>query len=155
VEAPLAKVGRINMVDVGVGRWVVATVAMWLTSMVVAITCDDVVNGLPGVGRSIFFDESSKMDSAYQFFNFVLKRFTLICDVTIIPMIFAVFGHDSVGWVQCFAGWRDKVSLKAFSRSQDRGMLRWAYLENRGGLGSLGLESDRDSGLSVLGDEGV
>jgi len=52
--------------------------------------------------------------NAYLLFNLVLKRFTLICGVSLIPMVLVVFGHVDVGWVQGFAGWRDKFRLKGF-----------------------------------------
>jgi len=87
------------MVDVCMGWWVVSTAIIRLTSTIVVIACGDAVVELPMVGWSVFFDESSKVDSAYQFFNLVLKCFTLICGVAIIPMILAVFSHVGIGWV--------------------------------------------------------
>jgi len=87
------------VVDVGMCWWVVSTAIIWLTSIIVTIMCGDAVVGLPRVGRSVFCDELSKVASSYQFFNLVLKRFTLICGVAIVPIILAVFGHVGVGWV--------------------------------------------------------
>jgi len=48
-----------------------------------------------------------------------------------------------------------RSACRASSKRRDRGTLSGAYLENWGGLSSLGLESDRDGGLSVLGAEGM
>lgn len=87
------------MVDVGVGGLVVLVTIIWLTSIVAAIACGDAVVELPGMGRSVFFYELSKVAIAYQLFNFVLKCFALIYGVTIILMIFVVFGHVDIRWV--------------------------------------------------------
>ena len=43
-----------------------------------------------------------------------------------------------------------RSAWKASSRSHDLGTFNRAYLENRGGLGSRGLDIEHEGGLSVL-----
>lgn len=49
------------------------------------------------------FDEPPKVTNAYQFFDLILQCLTHIRCVTVIAMIFAIFSHIGVGWVEGLA----------------------------------------------------
>jgi len=66
------------------------------------------------VGWSVSFDKAVKVVDADQFFDFVLKRLTLICGVVVVLVIFAVLGHIGIEWVQGFVWWWDEVRLEGF-----------------------------------------
>jgi len=62
---------------------------------------------------------------------------------------------STLGGLRVLRGKGIRSACRASSRRRDRGMLSGAYLKNRGGLGSLGLESNCDGGLSILRAEGM
>ena len=62
-------------------------------------------------GVIISADEAVKVTSTYQFFNFILECFVVLCSVAMVAVIAAIFGHISIGGSGHLAWWRDEVSL--------------------------------------------
>jgi len=62
---------------------------------------------------------------------------------------------SALGGLRVLRGGGIRSACRASFRRRDQGTLRGTYLENWGGLGSLGLEYDLEGVLSILGTEGV
>jgi len=103
----------------------------------------------------IFADKAAEVASANQFFNFILKRFALICSVAIVSVVVTVLSHVCIGGLDVLRGGGIRSAWMASSRSRDLGTLSGAYLVKCGYLGSLGLASGRGGGLSWPMVEGV
>jgi len=56
-------------------------------------------------------NKAAKVANTHQFFNFILKCFTVLCSMAMVAVIAAVFGHVGVGGSGCLT-WRwDEVGL--------------------------------------------
>jgi len=126
-----------------------------LSIIVTGITWGEAVFGLSGVGWSISFEETSEVANMDQFFDFVLKCHALIYVMAVVLVIFAILGHIGIGEFKVLRGGGMRSAWRASSRSRDLGTFSGAYMENRGGIGSLGLDLEHEGGLSVLMAEGV
>jgi len=70
-------------------------------------------------------------------------------------VILAILGHIDIGGFKVLRGVGMRSAWRSSSRSRYMGTFSGTYLENRRGLGSLGLDSKSDGGLSVLVVDGV
>ena len=90
-------------------------------------------------------DETVKVTSTNQFFNFILECFAVLCSVAMIAVIATIFGHINIGGRGRVAWWWDEVSLQGLIKEVGSGDIKGS-ISSKAGLSGFSWSGIRTGG---------